>query len=273
MSAAQMQKEAPEVGWPGLEALGLSQRELVLAEALQMEYDALSRLRQDKTETETVHSASCSSKSSPAGECPQSNTLPALRGQSGFSPSPSQLGGPDPPPSIPPRVPPPRGDHSKPSLFILDAAEDNRLRGSSRRDIEGSGSKCLNPLSDETPPALPPRIPIGRTLRSESPILLSRETPASHNVNLFLPDVDQPKAASGEANYDSINEALGRLSSSQGSGGHQAKGEHPGKPVAQSKTLPPQVPPRTHLPALKRHRNPQQVPADLVRACILMWST
>ncbi|CAF88510.1 unnamed protein product, partial [Tetraodon nigroviridis] len=38
--------------WPGLEALGLSQRELVLAEALQMEYDALSRLRRDKSETQ-----------------------------------------------------------------------------------------------------------------------------------------------------------------------------------------------------------------------------
>ncbi|NXS28056.1 P3C2B kinase, partial [Pomatostomus ruficeps] len=37
--------------WPGLEAVGLSRKELALAEALQMEYDALSRLRQDKEES------------------------------------------------------------------------------------------------------------------------------------------------------------------------------------------------------------------------------
>lgn len=247
MSAAQTRNEAPEAGWPGLEALGLSQRELVLAEALQMEYDALSRLRQDKSET--VHS--------PAAECPQHR--PALRGQSGSSPSPSQLGGPDPPPSLPPRVPPPRGDHTKQSLFILEDSEVD----DPWRDLLGSGSKCLNPPSEETPPALPPRIPISQSLRSESPVLLSRETPASHSVNLFLPDVDQPKVAPGESDYDSINEALVRLNSCAG---RQSRGERSGKPVTRSQTLPPQVPPRTHVPALKRHKNPQQVPSDLVRA-------
>ena len=53
MSAAQTQKESSEAGWPGLEALGLTQKELVLAEALQMEYDALSRHKQDQSGTET----------------------------------------------------------------------------------------------------------------------------------------------------------------------------------------------------------------------------
>ncbi|KFO77019.1 Phosphatidylinositol 4-phosphate 3-kinase C2 domain-containing subunit beta, partial [Cuculus canorus] len=33
--------------------LGISRKELALAEALQMEYDALSRLRQDKEENRT----------------------------------------------------------------------------------------------------------------------------------------------------------------------------------------------------------------------------
>ncbi|NXQ27863.1 P3C2B kinase, partial [Alaudala cheleensis] len=37
--------------WPALESVGLSRTELALAEALQMEYDALSRLRQDKEES------------------------------------------------------------------------------------------------------------------------------------------------------------------------------------------------------------------------------
>lgn len=249
MSAAQMQKEAPEVGWPGLEALGLSPRELVLAEALQMEYDALSRLRQDKSEAETVHSPSCSSHPSPAGE-PRS----APGGPSGSGPSPGRLGGPDSPPSIPPRVPPPRGDHTQQSLFILDASEDNKLK-----DPAGPGSKCLNPLSDETPPALPPRVPISQ---SETPVPPSQEPPAPHNVNLFLPEVEQPK----EATYDSINRALVRLNSSQGARGRPSRGEPSGKPVSRSKTLPPQLPPRTNVPALKRHNNPQRGPADLVRA-------
>lgn len=243
MSAAQMQKETPEVGWSGLEALGLSPRELVLAEALQMEYDALSRLRQDKSETETVHSPSCSTGLSPAGECSQSNTV--LRGLSGSSPAPTQLGGSDSPPSIPPRVPPLRGDQTKQSLFILDTSEDNK--DSSRGDVVGSGSKCLNPPSDETPPALPPRISISQSLRSGTPVPLSRES--SHNVNLFLPDADQPKLAS-ETTYDSINQALLRLNRSQG--------------VTRSKTLPPQLPPRTHPPGPKRLKNPQ--PTDVVRA-------
>ncbi|KAF1454327.1 Phosphatidylinositol 4-phosphate 3-kinase C2 domain-containing subunit beta, partial [Pygoscelis papua] len=37
--------------WKSLESVGISRKELVLAEALQMEYDALSRLRQDKEES------------------------------------------------------------------------------------------------------------------------------------------------------------------------------------------------------------------------------
>ncbi|NXD04801.1 P3C2B kinase, partial [Certhia familiaris] len=38
----------PAEPWPSLESVGLSRKELALAEALQMEYDALARLRQDK---------------------------------------------------------------------------------------------------------------------------------------------------------------------------------------------------------------------------------
>lgn len=257
MSAAQMQQEAPEAAWPGLEALGLSRTELVLAEALQMEYDALSRLRQDKSET--VHSPSGSSNPGAAAESPQPDCS-TLRGLSGSSPSPSQLGGPDSPPCIPPRVPPPPEDHAKQSLLILDAWADPA------KDPAGSGSRHLGPLPDETPPALPPRIPIGQPRCSESPVLLGRETPPSHNVNLFLAEEEQPKQTSGgrfgSADYDSLNEALQRLHSSQGSGGAPL-----GKPQSHSKTLPPRVPPRTHLHALKHPKNPQQLPAHLVRGC------
>lgn len=269
MSAAHMQNEATEVGWGGLESLGLSQKELVLAEALQMEYDALSRLKQDKSETETVHIPSCSSNASPSGEGSQPGS--ALRGGSvlgslsGSSPTPSLLGGSDWTPSLPPRVGPPRGDHTKQSLFILDGPEP-KVQDSSTGDPVGSGSgfppKCLNPLSDESPPAIPPRIPISQPPRPENPFLLPQESPVSHNVNLFLPDVDQPKTMSGEVNYDSINHSLMRLNSPQGSRGGPSKGETSGKPVARSRTLPPQVPPRTRVPVVKRNKNSQ----DLVRA-------
>ncbi|NWZ02699.1 P3C2B kinase, partial [Loxia curvirostra] len=44
-------RRGPGEQWPALESVGLSRKELALAEALQMEYDALSRLRQDKEES------------------------------------------------------------------------------------------------------------------------------------------------------------------------------------------------------------------------------
>ncbi|NWX88128.1 P3C2B kinase, partial [Nothoprocta ornata] len=37
--------------WPSLESVGISRKELALAEALQMEYDALARLRQHRDES------------------------------------------------------------------------------------------------------------------------------------------------------------------------------------------------------------------------------
>uniref|UniRef100_A0A673H011 Phosphatidylinositol 4-phosphate 3-kinase C2 domain-containing subunit beta-like n=1 Tax=Sinocyclocheilus rhinocerous TaxID=307959 RepID=A0A673H011_9TELE len=65
MSAAQTQNDR-EQRWGCLESLGLSQRELVLAEALQMEYDALARHRQDKGPANTLPpETSKSSDSSP----------------------------------------------------------------------------------------------------------------------------------------------------------------------------------------------------------------
>lgn len=283
MSAAQMKNEGTEVGWGGLEALGLSQKELVLAEALQMEYDALSRLKQDKSETETVHIPSYTSNPSPCVECPQSTSeqhTSALRGGSllshlsGSSPSSNPPGGSTTPPSLPPRVSPPRGDHNKQSPFILVDSEPNDVKDSSTGDLVGFGSgfppKCLSPLSDEIPPAIPPRIPINQPSRSENPFLLPQELPVSHNVNLFLPHVDQPKMRPEELNYDSINDSLLRLNSLHQPRGHQSKGDHPGKPVTRSKTLPPQIPPRTHVAGVKRSKLPQQVPTDLVRTVNLV---
>ncbi|KAI2521067.1 PIK3C2B isoform 2, partial [Pan troglodytes] len=43
--------------WKSLESVGISRKELAMAEALQMEYDALSRLRHDKEENRAKQNA------------------------------------------------------------------------------------------------------------------------------------------------------------------------------------------------------------------------
>uniref|UniRef100_A0A672YWS0 Phosphatidylinositol-4-phosphate 3-kinase, catalytic subunit type 2 beta n=1 Tax=Sphaeramia orbicularis TaxID=375764 RepID=A0A672YWS0_9TELE len=242
MSAAQTQKEGSEGGWGCLEALGLSQKELVLAEALQMEYDALSRLRQDKTtassQTGPRPTSQNRSKTPVASiERPRptpSQPVPAplaggalLRGLSGSDPSLNQPGGS--------RAPPPP---VKEPLYILD---------------------------NDIPPAIPPRNPLPPPSSSENPFLPPRGSTMPRDVNLFTPDVDQPKVTSTELNYDNINESLSRLNESrQGPRGRRANGDQSGKPVARSKTLPPQVPPRTYVPVPKSNKNQRRVSADPV---------
>ncbi|XP_065811494.1 LOW QUALITY PROTEIN: phosphatidylinositol 4-phosphate 3-kinase C2 domain-containing subunit beta [Labrus bergylta] len=286
MSAAQTQKESSEAGWGCLEALGLSQKELVLAEALQMEYDALSRLKQDKSDTGTsqtpgprAHSQVRSKTPNPTIErprpipsqpCPSSIGGGLLRGLSGSDPSLNQPGGSQSPPSIPSRAPPTQGGFIKESLYILDGPDANKFRDSSGTglgDSTGSGSGFLSKgfpsLLDDVPPAIPPRNPLPHSSGSENPFLPSRGSTMPRDVNLFTPDVDQPKVTSGELNYDIINDSLSRLNENrQGPRGRRANGDQSGKPVARSKTLPPQVPPRTYVPVPKSNKNQRRVSAD-----------
>nr|XP_020510877.1 phosphatidylinositol 4-phosphate 3-kinase C2 domain-containing subunit beta-like [Labrus bergylta]XP_029137294.1 phosphatidylinositol 4-phosphate 3-kinase C2 domain-containing subunit beta-like [Labrus bergylta] len=288
MSAAQTQKESSEAGWGCLEALGLSQKELVLAEALQMEYDALSRLKQDKSDTGTsqtpgprAHSQVRSKTPNPTIErprpipsqpCPSSIGGGLLRGLSGSDPSLNQPGGSQSPPSIPSRAPPTQGGFIKESLYILDGPDANKFRDSSGTglgDSHGSGSGFLSKgfpsLLDDVPPAIPPRNPLPHSSGSENPFLPSRGSTMPRDVNLFTPDVDQPKVTSGELNYDIINDSLSRLNENrQGPRGRRANGDQSGKPVARSKTLPPQVPPRTYVPVPKSNKNQRRVSADPV---------
>lgn len=287
MSAAQTQKESSEAGWGCLEALGLSQKELVLAEALQMEYDALSRLKQDNSGTGTSQTPSLSKTLNPTIETPRptpsqpSYTLTGgslLRGLSGSDPSLNQPGGSQSPPSIPARSLPDHGGYIKESLYILDGTEANKFRegsDSSFGDSIGSRSgflpKGFPSLPDDIPPAIPPRNPI--PLSSGSEILPSRGSTMPRNVNLFMPDVDLPKVTSEELNYDSINDSLSRLNGSrQGPRGRRANGDQSGKPVTRSKTLPPQVPPRTYIPVPKSNKNQRRVSADPVRTFGFIWS-
>uniref|UniRef100_A0A674DH26 Phosphatidylinositol-4-phosphate 3-kinase catalytic subunit type 2 beta n=1 Tax=Salmo trutta TaxID=8032 RepID=A0A674DH26_SALTR len=267
MSAAQTQKDG-EGPW-GLDSLGLSQRELVMAEALQMEYDALSRLKQDKggdsqgTSSQGVGKLPTlppregqSQIDRPLPPCP--SPLPPgeslLRGLSGSDPFLNHLqpGGSHSPRPSPSRATPPLGSYSKEPLYILESSGKGDYLNSS-----------FPPPPDDPPPAVPPRTPLPP---STEPFLPPRRTVAPRDVNLFTPEVDQPKLSSGEMlNYESLNDALSKLNGDWlAPRGRRANGDQSGKPVARSKTLPPQVPPRTYVPIQKSNKNQRRVSADPV---------
>lgn len=244
-----------------------------------MEYDALSRLKQDKTEIGNSPTPGSSKTPNPSTERPQ----PTPRQP---SPAPTEgslllgLSGSQSPPPTTARTLPPQGGYIKESLYILDSSESDKLRdrsGPSLGNSFGSGlgflPKGISPLLDDTPPAIPPRNPHLLSSVSENPFLSSRGSTMPRNVNLFMPDVDLPKVTSGELNYDSINDSLSQLNRSQeGPRGHRVSGDQSGKPVARSKTLPPQIPPRTYIPVPKSNKNQRRVSADPVRNCVVIWS-
>uniref|UniRef100_A0AAY4DZX8 Phosphatidylinositol-4-phosphate 3-kinase n=1 Tax=Denticeps clupeoides TaxID=299321 RepID=A0AAY4DZX8_9TELE len=219
-----------EPRWGCLESLGLSQRELVLAEALQMEYDALSRLRQDK---------SPGSKAGPDSDGGGSGDNNGGSHSSGNVSQSSNITG------------------KKEPLYILDSGP----RGKS--DFEGPSLPPKSvPPSDEPPP-VPPRNP----LPPQPDTFSTRWNSASpRDINLFTPEVDQPKLFSSDVlNYDNLNESLSKLNGDWSSPRpRRAIGDQPGKPVARSKTLPPQVPPRTYQPVQKSDRSNRRVSADPV---------
>lgn len=265
MSAAQTQKEVAEAGWGCLESLGLSQKELVLAEALQMEYDALSRIKQDRggggagggAGAGTGYVPTRSKTPNPTMQRPRPVPVPPgdslLRGLSGSDTSLHQI-----PPSLPPRLAPPPAptQQSKDSVYILDS-QDSQFRS----DFLSKGS-ILFP--EEIPPAIPPRNPLppGGAVPDNPflPLRVSTLAPPTRDVNLFLPDLDPPKVGGAELNYDTINQSLAQLNE-----GRRVREDQLGKPVARSKTLPPQVPPRTYVPAAKSNKNQCRVSADPVR--------
>nr|XP_029502349.1 phosphatidylinositol 4-phosphate 3-kinase C2 domain-containing subunit beta-like [Oncorhynchus nerka] len=276
MSAAQTQKDS-EGPW-GLDSLGLSQRELVLAEALQMEYDALSRLKQDKG------GDSQGTSSQGGGKVP---TLPPWEGQ-------RQVDRPLPPrPSLSPpgrsllrglsgsdlslhhlqpggsHSPQPSPARAREPIYILESPGKGDYLSSSYGESGSSVGSSLTlpkgfpPRPDDSPPAVPPRTPL---LPSSEPFLPPRPTTTPRDVNLFTPEVDQPKLSSGETlNYESLNDALSKLNGDLPSPrGRRANGDQSGKPLARSKTLPPQVPPRTYVPIQKSNKNQHRVSADPV---------
>uniref|UniRef100_A0A8C1JKG0 Phosphatidylinositol-4-phosphate 3-kinase, catalytic subunit type 2 beta n=1 Tax=Cyprinus carpio TaxID=7962 RepID=A0A8C1JKG0_CYPCA len=244
MSAAQTQNDR-EQRWGCLESLGLSQRELVLAEALQMEYDALARHRQDK---------------GPA------NTLPPETSKS--SPAKSE-------PSMPRRVPsPPRNNlqqgvsGSDPMLNHVQPGVSNLSRSSGESHGFSKEPRYILdelerlPSLDEPPPPVPPRNPIPQN----DPFIVHRSS-TPRDVNLFTPEVDQPKLYFGDTlNYDNLNDSLSKLNGDWLSPNRSRRvhGDKSGKAVARSNTLPPQIPPRTYFPAQKSTRSQRRVSVDPV---------
>lgn len=278
MSAAQTQKESSEAGWGCLESLGLSQRELVLAEALQMEYDALSRLRQDKSGTGTSSTEpgapgqtgmkTQNPSTERARPVPSQNLMDLSVSES----SPNQPGGSQFPLPLPPRPAAPPVGFMKETPYILDSPEVSKFRdlsGSGQGDSFGPSLGLLSKgstLPDDVPPAIPPRHPLPPPSGSELPLLPPRPSAAPRDVNLFQPDTDGSKVTSAQLNYDIINESLTRLNEGRlAPPAGRSNGDQSGKPVARSKTLPPQVPPRTYIPTVKSNKNQRRVSADPVR--------
>ncbi|XP_066421430.1 phosphatidylinositol 4-phosphate 3-kinase C2 domain-containing subunit beta isoform X1 [Molothrus aeneus] len=259
-------RRGPGEQWPALESVGLSRKELALAEALQMEYDALSRLRQDKEESrarkEQLQERSLISWDDPVDR----SAIKAARGLSGSDPAlspavPAVPEGPQVPPgpSTPrPEAQPWKGPLSGDYLLIFEGSQQDflgePLNGSEPHEGGGSPKKL-------SPPPLPPRHPLwGCPESSQRSPLSPKGQGQPRDINMFSVAQDKllGRRISQEDPYgvDAItclnlkstyeSEALREGSRGWKEGRSILEKESSGKPVARSKTMPPQVPPRTY---------------------------
>uniref|UniRef100_A0AC11AXF7 Phosphatidylinositol-4-phosphate 3-kinase catalytic subunit type 2 beta n=1 Tax=Ovis aries TaxID=9940 RepID=A0AC11AXF7_SHEEP len=288
--------------WKSLESVGISRKELAMAEALQMEYDALSRLRHDKEESRAKQNADPSLiswdepvldvYSKPAG---RRKDLKLLRGLSGSDPtlnynsvSPqeglsnhSTSRGSQPGPD-----PWPKGSLAEDYLYIFDGSDGGLSLSPGPRHREDSSKKL-------SPPPLPPRVSIWDTPplppRKGSPSSSKVSQPSDINTfslveqppgKLLGPRIleeeeelggGSPGRPLGSMDYDGINDAITRLNLKstydaemlrdatrdwkEGRGPLDFAKDTPGKPVARSKTMPPQVPPRTYASRCANRKN------------------
>uniref|UniRef100_G1L2Q4 Phosphatidylinositol-4-phosphate 3-kinase catalytic subunit type 2 beta n=1 Tax=Ailuropoda melanoleuca TaxID=9646 RepID=G1L2Q4_AILME len=292
--------------WKSLESVGISRKELAMAEALQMEYDALSRLRHDKEESRAKQNTDSSLISwdepvldfynKPGG---RQKDLKLLRGLSGSDPtlnynslspqeglsnhSTSQGSQPGPDPW-------PKGSLAQDYLYIFDGSDEGLSLSPGdlgSGDIDSSSKKL-------SPPPLPPRVSIWDTPplppRKGSPS--SSEISQPSDVNTFclvehppgkllghriLEEEEElgsggPRHLLGPVDYDGINDAITRLNLKstydaemlrdttrgwkEGRGPLDFGGKDAsGNPVARSKTMPPQVPPRTYASCYAHGKN------------------
>ncbi|PNJ04212.1 PIK3C2B isoform 1 [Pongo abelii] len=288
--------------WKSLESVGISRKELAMAEALQMEYDALSRLRHDKEENRAKQNADPSLiswdepgvdfYSKPAG---RRTDLKLLRGLSGSDPTLNynslspQEGPPNHSTSQGPQPgsdPWPKGSLSGDYLYIFDGSDGGVSSSPGPGDIESSCKKL-------SPPPLPPRASIWDT----PPLPPRKGSPSSskisqpNDINTFslveqlpgkllehriLEEEEVPGGGGqgrllGSVDYDGINDAITRLNLKstydaemlrdatrgwkEGRGPLDFSKDTSGKPVARSKTMPPQVPPRTYAARYGNRKN------------------
>lgn len=281
--------------------MGISRKELAMAEALQMEYDALSRLRHHKEESRAKQNTEPSLiswdepaldfYSKPAG---RRTELKLLRGLSGSDPT-LNYNSISPPEELPnstsqgPRPgtdPWPKGSQSGDYLYIFDGSDGRCSLSPVSGDTDGSCKKL-------SPPPLPPRVsiwdapPLPPRKGSPSPSKISQpddinsfslvEQPSDKLLGAQdpgegeLPNGGGQRHVLGSVDYDGINDAITRLNlkstydseilSDATRGWKEGRGpldfskDTSGKPVARSKTMPPQVPPRTCTPRYANRKN------------------
>uniref|UniRef100_A0A8C3KMZ9 Phosphatidylinositol-4-phosphate 3-kinase catalytic subunit type 2 beta n=1 Tax=Calidris pygmaea TaxID=425635 RepID=A0A8C3KMZ9_9CHAR len=281
--------------WKSLESVGISRKELALAEALQMEYDALSRLRQDKEENRAKQRGDQPLIS--WDDPPERNGcdgIKAARGLSGSDPTlsynipvvPEGPPAPGPPPGPSPPHPDPqpwlKGPLAGDYLYIFEGSGGDFLReplnGTSPHDDGGSSPKKLSP------PPLPPRHPLWSSpegsQRSGKGSPPSSKGPQPRDINMFSAAHERAHGKLlgrriseedpyGIADYGGINDAITCLNlkstyesevlreAARGwkEGRSIFEKESSGKPVARSKTMPPQVPPRTYVSRFGNRKN------------------
>ncbi|KAM4646116.1 phosphatidylinositol 4-phosphate 3-kinase C2 domain-containing subunit beta [Amazona ochrocephala] len=277
--------------WKSLESVGISRKELALAEALQMEYDALSRLRQDKEENRARQHGDqpLISWDEPADRSGCAG-IKAARGLSGSDPLlsynvplvPDSAPVPGAPPTGP--SPPPldlqpwlKGPLAGEYLYIPEGPGGDflgePLNGTGPHNSGGSSPKKLSP------PPLPPRhllwsSPEGTQRSGKGSPPSSTKGPQPRDVNTFSAAQERAhekllwRRISEEDPYginDAItclnlkstyeSEVLREAARSWKEGRGVFKKELSGKPVARSKTMPPQVPPRTYVSRFGNRKN------------------
>uniref|UniRef100_A0A452SJS8 Phosphatidylinositol-4-phosphate 3-kinase catalytic subunit type 2 beta n=1 Tax=Ursus americanus TaxID=9643 RepID=A0A452SJS8_URSAM len=213
--------------WKSLESVGISRKELAMAEALQMEYDALSRLRHDKEESRAKQNTDSSLISwdepvldfynKPAG---RQKDLKLLRGLSG----------------------------SDPTLNYNSLSPQEGLSNHSTSQGSQPGSGDIDSSSKKlSPPPLPPRVSIWDT----PPLPPRKGSPSSSKIS-------QPN----DVNTFSLSTYDAEMLRDTTRGWKEGRGpldfggkDTPGKPVARSKTMPPQVPPRTYASRYAHGKN------------------
>ncbi|XP_041051192.1 phosphatidylinositol 4-phosphate 3-kinase C2 domain-containing subunit beta [Carcharodon carcharias] len=311
--------------WKPWEFSGISRQELALAEALQMEYDALSRLRQSSTTSRDdgkpkhINSLQLIPFEEPLLDYSQlrndRNVIKGSHGLSGSDPGLNYSKGSSlssrgiacsSTTSVP--APPDHQCQEDPEYYSLwkdvttattatTTTTNSSISGSMQQPIRSglqttNGTSCQQgdySIIDYAPP-VPPRVPLGPSRNATLTDHWSKGLPSDsiekltipNDINLFSPSnddsngkiVEPPNIYSGQRisdeefeliDYDDLNDAITKLNLMStygentklirvGSIGPNSickrkdkKGETSGKPVSRSKTLPPQVPPRTYM--------------------------